>query len=111
MKARPGELGTIARTWIAKLRACGPEVEEVIHDGCPTFCLQHAAFAYVNAFKAHVDLGFYQGAELPDPARLLVGEGKYMRHVKLHPGVAVDETALAALVAAAYADVSKRLRT
>jgi hypothetical protein len=83
---------------------------ELIHDGMPTACAGEAAFAYVNAFKAHVNVGFFRGAELPDPGGLLGGTGKYMRHVKLVPGTPVDEPALQKLIAAAHADMKRRLR-
>ncbi len=56
-----------------------------------------------------MNVGFYQGASLPDPARLLQGAGKRMRHVKLRPDADLDSEALAALVAAAYADIKRRL--
>jgi hypothetical protein len=92
------------------MRACGPDVRELLHDGHPTACVGEAAFAYANAFTAHVNIGFFGGATLPDPARLLQGEGKYMRHVKLRPGVDADEAALAALIAAAYRDMKARLQ-
>ena len=104
-----GELRGIARAWFDRLRGCGDDVRELMHDGCPVVCVQDAAFAYVNAFKAHVNLGFYQGAVLDDPAGLLLGDGKLMRHVKLRPGEAPDARALNALVAAAYRDVRSRL--
>lgn len=81
-----------------------------MHDGCPTVCVQDAAFAYVSAFTAHVNVGFFQGASLADPAGLLEGTGKYMRHVKLRPGLAVDESSLAALITAAHLDIVARLR-
>jgi hypothetical protein len=42
-----------------------------------------AAYAYVRPYKAHVNLGFFQGAHLPDPAGRLEGTGKTLRHVKL----------------------------
>jgi hypothetical protein len=41
----------------------------------------HASFDYVNVFKAHVNVGFFQGTALPDPAKLLEGTGKRIRHV------------------------------
>jgi hypothetical protein len=104
-----GPLGDIARRWFVVLRQCGSDVTEVLHDGMPTACVAGAAFAYVNAFKAHVNLGFFQGDTLPDPADLLQGSGKHMRHVKLQADASPDETALTALVAAAYADVKARL--
>jgi hypothetical protein len=75
----------------------------------PTACLDDAAFGYVAAFKDHVNVGFFFGAELADPAGLLVGTGKRMRHVKLGPGRTVDAAALGSLIAAAYARVRKRL--
>ena len=93
------------------MRDCGPDVRELLHDGHPTACVGDAAFAYTNAFAAHVNVGFFLGATLPDPAGLLEGDGRYMRHVKLRPGKAVDSAALAGLIAAAYLDIRTRLES
>lgn len=109
LASRPAELGAIARAWFERMRRCGPRVRELMHDGAPTACVDDAAFGYVNVFAAHASVGFFQGAALPDPAGLLEGSGKYMRHVKLRPEVAVGEAALAALVDAAYRDAVARL--
>jgi hypothetical protein len=109
LQGKPGELGEIARTWYAQFRACGDDVRELVHDGCPVVCVDDAPFGYVNVFKAHVNVGFYLGAALPDPAGLLEGNGKRLRHVKLRPGQPLDTTALTALIAAAYADIKSRL--
>ena len=68
MNEHPGELGAIARHWFDVIRECGNDVRELLHDGHPTACIADAAFAYVNAFKAHVNVGFFRGAELADPA-------------------------------------------
>jgi hypothetical protein len=106
---QPEELGAIARTWFNQIRACGDDVRELIHDGCPVACVHDAAFAYVNAFRAHVNVGFFNGAALDDPAALLEGTGKRMRHVKLKPDSSVDPTALEALIVAAYRDVKARM--
>lgn len=103
-------LAAIARQAFERLRACGPEVRELLHDGHPTACIDDAAFAYVDAFTAHVNLGFFQGAALPDPHHLLRGSGKAMRHVRLEPGIEVDTDALAALIGAAAEDMRARLR-
>ncbi len=97
-----------AKPWFETMRACGAEVRELMHDGMPTACVGDAAFAYVNAFKAHVNVGFFQGANLPDPDGLLAGAGKRMRHVKLRWGEAVNHAALKALIAAAYHDMRLR---
>ena len=107
---RPGELGTIARHWFDVLRACGGDIRELLHDGHPTACVGDAAFAYVDAFSAHVNVGFFRGAELPDPRGLLQGTGKLMRHVKLGPGHPMDESALAELIQAAASDMRARVQ-
>jgi len=105
----PGPLGDLARHWFEVIRQCGDDVRELLHDGHPTACVGEAAFAEVNAFKAHVNVGFFQGAELADPAGLLEGDGKFMRHVKLRPEVAMDAMALTALIHTSYADVKARI--
>ena len=109
MKEHAGELGAIAQTWFEVMRKCGDEVRELLHDGCPTACLGDAAFGYVNVFTSHVNVGFFQGASLQDPARLLQGTGKFMRHVKLKPGAAANAAALRRLIEAAYSDIKARV--
>jgi hypothetical protein len=109
LKQHAGELGEIARRWFGVMRRCGDEVRELLHDGCPTACLGDAPFGYVNVFRSHVNVGFFHGAALPDPARLLEGTGKFMRHVKLKPGEATNAAALSALITAAYSDIKARV--
>jgi hypothetical protein len=105
----PGPLGAIARRWFDVMHRCDDEVTEVLHDSQPTVCVDGAAFAYVAVFRSHINVGFFQGAELPDPERLLEGSGKFMRHVKLRPETKIHDAALSALIQAAYADVKARL--
>jgi len=106
---QPDELGAIARRWFEVMRGCGMDVRELVHDDQPTACVGDAAFAYVDAFTAHVNVGFFRGAEIPDPAHLLEGTGKFMRHVKLRPGSDVDATALTTLIETAHADMQRRV--
>jgi len=103
------ELRLVVQPWFEQMRACGPDVRELLQDGCPTACVEDAAFGYVNAFAGHASVGFFWGAELADPAGLLEGAGKRMRHVKLYWGREVDVEALGALIAAAYRDMRARL--
>lgn len=110
MRRHPGELGAIAQRWFQAMRGCGDDVRELLHDGHPTACVGDAAFGYVNAFTAHVNVGFFRGAEIADPRGLLEGTGKFMRHVKLRSGQDLDAAALRRLIEAAYADVRRRLR-
>src|SRR5205814_3481925 len=92
------ELGRMAKHWFEVMRECGDDVRELLHDGYPTACVADAAFAYVGAFKAHVNVGFFRGAEIADPEGLLEGTGRLMRHVKLRPGREFDAGALSQLV-------------
>jgi hypothetical protein len=104
-----GGLGAIAQQWFEVMRKCGDEVRELLHDGCPVACLGDAPFGYVNVFTAHVNVGFFLGATLPDPAALLQGTGKFMRHVKLRPGTAANAAELSRLIQAAYSDIKARV--
>src|SRR6516164_361290 len=110
MHEHSDELGMMARRWFEVMRACGDDVRELLHDGHPTACVADAAFGYVNSFKAHVNIGFFRGAELADPTGLLEGTGKFMRHVKLRPDGDVDATTLMKLIETAYTDMKARLK-
>ena len=85
-------------------------MRELLRDGHPTVCIADAAFGYVNAFKAHVNVGFFRGAEIADPEGLLEGTGKFMRHVKLRPDREFNATALTKLIHTAYTDMKERVR-
>jgi hypothetical protein len=103
------ELRRMAAPWFERMRGCGADVRELLHDGCPTACVGDAAFGYVNAFSRHLNVGFFHGAALDDPAGLLEGSGKRMRHVKLRWGEPVQAAALSDLITAAYRDIRARL--
>jgi hypothetical protein len=105
----PVELRSIAQKWFVQMRQCGDDIRELIHDGCPVACVEDAPFGYVNSFKNHVNVGFFYGAVLEDPAGLLEGSGKRMRHVKLIPGRELDAAVLGHLIDAAYLDIKMRL--
>lgn len=108
MDEHADELGAIARRWFEVMRGCGDDVRELLHDGHPTACVGDAAFGYVNAFKDHVNAGFFRGAEIADPKSLLEGTGKFMRHVKLRQERDVDAAALTKLIETAYTDMKRR---
>lgn len=109
LTADPAELRSIAQQWFAQMRSCGDDVRELLHDGCPVACVEDAPFGYVNTFKTHVNVGFFYGALLEDPAGMLQGSGKRMRHVKLTPGSELAAEGLRNLIRAAYADIKVRL--
>ena len=110
LRRHTGELGEIAKYWFEAMRQCGDDVRECLHDGHPTACVGDAAFGYVNVFTAHVNVGFFRGAEIADPKGILVGTGKFMRHVKLGGGRDCDTAALSRLIKTAYSDMKARVK-
>jgi hypothetical protein len=109
MREHSDELGAIAQRWFEAMRNCGHDVRKLLHDGHPTACVGDAAFGYVNVFTAHVNVGFFRGAEISDPEGLLEGTGKFMRHVKLSPARDVEARALMKLIDIAHRDMKRRL--
>ena len=109
MRKQSAQLRAIAQPWFEVMRDCGDDVRELLHDGHPTACVADAGFGYVNVFKAHVNVGFFRGAEIADPRGMLQGTGKFMRHVKLRPEHDVDAARLTKLIETAYVDIKRRL--
>ena len=106
---KPPELSSLARTWFEVMKMCGPDVKESLHNGYPAACLDVYPFAYVDAFRSHINVGFYCGAFLPDPQGILIGTGKRMRHVKVNLDNQVDSEALQKLIEGSYQDLKIRL--
>lgn len=81
-----------------------PEAVEVVRlgDRAATFGLgpkkMSEGYCYVLPYKSWVNLGFYKGAELPDPDGLLEGTGVKLRHVKFRSLEAADTAAIRALI-------------
>ncbi len=107
---QPERLRELAQSCFAVARDMGDDVRELLHDGHPTACIGDAAFCYVNAFTAHVNVGFFLGAWLDDSVGLLEGTGKRMRHAKLRPGQGPEAADVHALIAKSYVDLQERLR-
>lgn len=58
-------------------------------------------FCYIALFKNRINLGFYYGADLPDPQNLLDGSGIKLRHIKISRQEQLENSALKELVVAA----------
>jgi hypothetical protein len=56
-----------------------------------------------------VALSFYYGATLPDPDKVLLGEGKQNRFVRLESAATLADAAVEALIAAALAQAKTPL--
>ncbi|MBV6645545.1 MAG: hypothetical protein KI790_08860 [Cyclobacteriaceae bacterium] len=102
-------LRPLAIKWFDQIKSCGHDVQDIFHDGYPIGCVDHAPFAYVNVFSAHVNVGFFYGADLADENGILEGNGKRMRHVKLKPGSEPEDHHISSLIEASYLDIKKRL--
>ncbi len=102
-------LRQLALPWFEQMRRCGADIRELLNDGHPNACVGDAPFGYVNAFSTHANVGFFYGAVLDDPAGLLEGNGKHMRHVKIRWAQPVNSVALSELIVAAYRDMRVRI--
>lgn len=58
-------------------------------------------FAYIANYAAHVTLGFYQGAEMNDPHKILEGTGAGLRHIKIRTLDAAQKPVLQSYIKAA----------
>jgi hypothetical protein len=87
----------VAAVLIDLVRRAAPEATLAIKWAQPVFD-DHGPFAYVKPAKAHLTFGFWRGADLHDPKRLLETSGSRMAHMKLQGPDDVDAAAIVALV-------------
>lgn len=107
------EVATLAAQARALLQDVMPEVVEVVW---PTQNIagygvgpkkMSEQFCYIALFKNRINLGFYYGADLPDPQHLLEGTGQNLRHVKISQPEQLENPALRTLVEAASKHLPK----
>ena len=111
LEGKPEALRPIARKWFEAIQNVGADVQAIFHDNYPIGCVEEAPFAYINVFIKHVNVGFFYGVDLPDPAGLLEGTGKRMRHIKLKPELHNQDEHISNLIIWAYEDIKARLLT
>jgi len=103
------ELAAIARRLRAMIRAVDRNTIETVRlgDNAATYGVGPKkmidGYAYIMPMHGYINLGFYQGAVLADPKRLLEGTGKGLRHVKIRSMAEANRPPVRALVAAALA--------
>jgi len=103
------DLAAIARRLRAVIRAVDVNTVETVRlgDNAATYGVgpkkMTDGYAYIMPMRGYVNLGFYQGALLADPKRLLEGTGKGLRHLKIRSRTDADRPAVRSLVAAALA--------
>jgi hypothetical protein len=68
-------------------------------------------YVYAMPHRAHVNLGFFRGVDLPDPDDRLEGTGKALRHVKIRDEADMADPAIRTLVMGARAERAAALAT
>ena len=103
------DLAAIARRLRAIIRAVDASAVETVRlgDNAATYGVgpkkMTDGYAYIMPMRGYINLGFYQGAQLSDPKRLLEGTGKSLRHVKIRSLAEANRPLVRALVATALA--------
>lgn len=98
---QPEPLADLLRELRRIIREEAPGAVESIKWGHPNWETD-GNVCYLSAFTEHVNLGFFRGAHLGDPAGLLEGTGKDLRHVKVRPGERLPEDGLRSLLREAF---------
>ena len=83
------------RTFVKRV---APQLQESVKWGNGCWVQGKAPVAYVYSAPDHVQFGFFGGSALKDPMRLLNGEGKFVRHIKVRKRSDIDEGAFGALL-------------
>src|SRR6187431_1221837 len=100
----PG-LAAIARRLRKMIRAVDANTVETVRlgDNAATYGVgprkMTDGYAYIMPKRGYINLGFYQGALLSDPAGLLEGTGKGLRHVKIRSLADANRPPVRALIA------------
>jgi len=79
------------------IAGAAPEADEAIKWSQPVYSF-NGPFAYFNAFKHSINIGFWRGVSLSDPDGMLKGSGLTMRHVPIHAVEDIDERTLQAFI-------------
>jgi hypothetical protein len=101
LKTNAPEAQQLARELRELLGRLVPQAKEKIYPGWGVADFQlrgQRDFLSIGPQKKYVNLYFMRGSELPDPAGLLEGSGKSMRHVKIKSHEDLQNPALKALV-------------
>ena len=95
---QPAKNRTLIRALRKFVKRAAPKLEEAVKWGNGCWVKGKAPVAYVYSGQGLVQFGFFRGASLADPQRLLEGKGEYVRHVKVRAAADIDEAAFGALL-------------
>jgi len=102
------EIAALIKAVRARMRRRLPHAHELVYDNYNFFAIGYGpterpseAIFSIAAHARGVALCFLNGARLPDPQRLLRGDGSQVRSIRLPGAATLDQTAVQALIAAA----------
>src|SRR5262245_48614057 len=81
------------------VKRAAPQLQESMKwgNGCWLKGKHPVSYVY-SGYPGYVQFGFFRGARLKDPKKLLEGDGKFVRHIKLFKPSDIDEPAFRALL-------------
>ena len=98
----PADVQAITRELVAVARKKMPGAHEFIYHNAVGYSVSDSPFERICYVwpqkKGYVNSGFFFGAGLADPKKLLIGEGKRLRHVKIWSVDEAKNPALAKLI-------------
>jgi len=89
---------TIIRALRRLVKSAEPQLIESVKWGNGCWLAGTEPVAYVYSDAACVQFGFLTGSSLTDPAGLLEGTGRYVRHIKVRKAGDIDRAAFGALL-------------
>ena len=102
-------LRLMTRTWFERMRGCGADARELLHDGCPVACVGDAPFGSSTRSRLMLmsasTMAHACGSRRPARRR-----GQAYASCEAAPGKELDAEALSDLIVAAYHDIWRRLR-
>ena len=111
------EVAALARDALAQVRRELPGAVELVYDNYNALAIGFGpterssdAICSIALYPRYVSLFLTHGATLPDPAGLLEGAGKKVRHVKLRTPGDIERPPVLALIAEAVARAEPPLR-
>jgi hypothetical protein len=98
------EVQQIAAVVRQEIRTYGLLYNEDVSLKLKTIYFKHnGVVAALSVHKAHANLHFYKGAQLPDPDGELQGQGDQLRHIRITRASDIDRDLLEHYFRAAYA--------
>jgi hypothetical protein len=80
------------------VKSAAPHLSTTVKWGQGCFADGDEPKLFIHAEPDHLQFGFYRGSSMKDPAKLLTGKGKYVRHVKIRTPKDIDARALSRLI-------------